>query len=429
MVADVAKQPGLLEELFSAESTHYHRLPVRRQRSDYDAVLDRYVERARRAPGVVGVARFGNVSAPGISDLDLVVLTEPVLPPGAGSLLSVEGLPEVDREVMLHDPMVVPEDGIGHVFDHLDLPQLTPVWGRIPASPLPAESTERWRKLSVLLEWLPSYHSYFANLALQRRIDVRWLLPVLHSIRYTTTLAADLLDVRCPWGSFLDEVEQLRLEWFDLPSDAERARRAAAATAWGWDVIGQACFEVEKALLREKALPSLEVLPRWSVLAEDRYTLLAYAQVASAEQFIHGTLALNQTAGVLRLLPARWRKRFTPYRWVMMPPFHLAHTLAATASAGVVQRRFMERCVRGPQARLPHPRGEFETYLVALGRRLEEQARFLQRNGLAFGTACSRFLLDLNNCQTCPCTLPGRVRRSVDIGSKIPVIRRALAKA
>src|SRR6516162_635084 len=92
-----------LEGLFSPGRMKYHRFPVRCPAADYDEVVRRYVKRARQVGGVFGVGRFGNVSAPGISDLDLVVVTEPNLAPGAGELLSVAGLPDFDRELMLHD--------------------------------------------------------------------------------------------------------------------------------------------------------------------------------------------------------------------------------------------------------------------------------------------------------------------------------------
>jgi hypothetical protein len=379
---------GYLESLVGPDRAAYDRLPVRCPAGDYDEVVDRYVKRARQVAGVIGVARFGNVSAPGISDLDLVVITEPHLAQGAAALLSVARLPEFDRELMLHDPVVVPEENIGHVFDHLDVPQLTTVWGRVPAAPPPAGQEGRWRRLSILLEWLPSFQVYFAKLAASRRVDVRWALPVLHSIRYSVALASEFLgDDFLSDRSLSQEVEQLRSEWFDLGCDAERVRRLALLIPRGWQLTADLCFQLDRWLLHENLLPCLGNSSLWSIYSGDGRDFSIPVRVAAAADYVAGQITLNSYPPGLRWLPRALRRRLNPCTYTLLPSFVLAFIKAPVGRAPLVGQRLADRWVAGwPFAKL-QPQTGLEHHLVGFAGRLENQATFLKRNGLWFGNA------------------------------------------
>src|SRR5206468_2300650 len=57
-----------LRAVFSPDRVTYRNFPAACAREDYERTVERYVDRARRVPGVVGIGRYGNVSIPGISD-------------------------------------------------------------------------------------------------------------------------------------------------------------------------------------------------------------------------------------------------------------------------------------------------------------------------------------------------------------------------
>jgi hypothetical protein len=404
-------------DLFSPGDTTYVRFPSRRAAADYEDVVERYVERARKVQGVLGVARFGNVSAPGISDLDLVVVTEPDLPPEAGKTLSVNDLPEFDRELMMHDPFVVPTDGIGHIFDHLDLPRLSRVWGHLPASPQASGPAERWRRLSVLFEWLPPSQLYFAHLARTRRVDVRCALPVLHSFRHPVALAAEVLGEPVAGGdSFTGEMERLRAEWFDLTSDDERVERLAGALTRGWRLNAELCFQMDRWLLRQNLLPCLEGPPGWTVFAPGREVCLVMARMSAAADFVTGQLKLNHPlGGGLPFLPHRLRGRLNPFSFTALPAFQLAPLLAAVGHAPTVAKPYVDHWVAGRPCEGLKPRTDFEHYLVGLVERVERHAQYMRRNGLAFGQACSLLLFNPAHCPSPPQSWRKRLLRAIHV--------------
>ena len=50
--------------------------PIDIDASAYDEAIDKYVCRVKKLPGIVEVVQFGRVTAPGISDLDLLVVVD-----------------------------------------------------------------------------------------------------------------------------------------------------------------------------------------------------------------------------------------------------------------------------------------------------------------------------------------------------------------
>jgi hypothetical protein len=384
-----------LEDLFAPGPMQYFRFPAPCSAAAYGGVVDRFVERARKVRGVLGVGRFGNVSAPGISDLDLVVVTEPDVAPDAGEHLTVNSLPEFDRGLMMHDPMLVPEDGIGHVFDHLDLPGFTPVWGRLPASPQYSGQADRWRRLSVLLEWLPAYQYYFAALARTRRVDVRWALPMLHSLRHPLALAAETLGEPIPGGDcFTQEVQRLRSEWFAVGRDGERVQRLAGALARGWELSAEMCFRMDRWLLAEGMLPCLDGSPAWSLFASGGEAFVVMARVSAASDFTTGQLKFNRPLRGLSFLPRKIRSRLNPFTFTVLPSFPLAPLRALVARAPIAGGGQAGQCVAGRPCEAMQPRSDFEHYLAGLAERVEHQACFMKKNGLAFGQVCSFLLFD-----------------------------------
>ena len=96
----------------SPDGARFEDFPVRRSRESYRSVVDRFVAGVAKAPGVVAVRQFGGVSAPGISDIDLLVETNPELTPEDVRILCQvrDRLPSDDRQYLVHDPVFCPAE-------------------------------------------------------------------------------------------------------------------------------------------------------------------------------------------------------------------------------------------------------------------------------------------------------------------------------
>ncbi|HLJ56320.1 MAG TPA: hypothetical protein VKT77_14865 [Chthonomonadaceae bacterium] len=382
-----------LRAAFSPDRVRYRNFPDEYAREDYDRAIERYVAQASRTPGVLGIGRFGNVTAPGISDIDLVVVTEETLSAGARSALSIEGLSEADRNLFMHEPAIVPADGIGHVCEHLDVPAVDSIWGTVPAPPAPGQAERRWHELAILMEWLGCFCKFFGEIASLELSNVRWALPVLHSMRYSTKLAAAFLgEAPNAWTDYPVRVAALRSEWFSLPSDAVRAERLAEALAEGWFVTADLCVRLDRWIGSEGLLPSSAAPGQWRIYSYAPAMFAIAAGHDSADQMVARALDLaawDGLAAARRL--QRIRRRVAP-SWSVVPRFHDAFGAAAASSAPIVHRRTLRRWFGGQQIVPMVPHSPFEHYLCARMERLERQAHFLEGNRLGFGAACSELI-------------------------------------
>jgi hypothetical protein len=420
-LSEIRTSPG--GDLFSPSRTRYVHFPAPCSKADYDQVVDRYVERARKLPGVSAVAQFGNVSAPGISDLDFVVVAEPDLPPESGKSLGVQQLPEFDRELMMHDPYVVPADGVRHLFDHLDVPELTPLWGSLPACARDCRADDRWRRLSILLEWLPPSQQYFASLARYRRVDVRWALPVLHSLRHPLELAAEFLGEPLRGArAFTQGVELLRAEWFNLNTDAERARRLADVLTQGWFVTAELCWNMDRWLLEEGALSRASGTPTCRILASAENAFLVLAHLPAASDFVRWQVQLIRPWPVRPILRRLLRNRMNDFTLTILPRFQLAHLMAVVGRAPTVLGPVTHSRAAGWPCDMLRPQTAFEHYLAGLALRIERQARFMARGALGFGQACSPLIFDPGQRPAVARSWPKRWLRSI-------LYRRAIRRA
>ena len=385
--------PGRSERLngiFSPDRVRYYNFPAACLREDYERTVERYVDRVRRVPGVLGVGRYGNISTPGISDLDLVIVTEDDLPPSAGETLSIGGLPEFERNLFMHEATIMPVNGMGHVSEHLDVSAIDTVWGAVPAVPVPSADERRWHELAILMEWLGCFCRFFGEIATLGVSNVRWALPVLHSLRYSAQIAKTLVgDASDSWTEYPERVAALRSEWFALPSDSVRAERLAACLAEGWTVAADLSWRIEHWIEAEKLLPSLGSGPDWSVYSYEPARFAIIARSDNAEAMIDGVLEFAKPSGIVAT--ARWKqlsRRLAP-SWCLLPRFHEAFVMAAASSAPVIHAHAARQWFGGRQIMPMHPTSPFERYLCRRMGRLENQAQFLERNGLGFGSACS----------------------------------------
>ena len=373
-----------LRALFSPDRVRYWNFPTACRRADYERTVELYVDRGCGVPNVLGVGRYGNVSTPGISDLDLVVVTEDDLPPQTVNALSIAGLPDFERNLFMHEATVLPVNGMSHVCEHLDVSAIDTVWGTVPAVPVPSGEERRWHELAILMEWLGCFCRFFGEIASLGASNVRWALPVLHSLRYSAQIAATLVeDVPDSWTLFPAEVAALRLEWFALPSDAARAERLAECLADGWAVTVDLCWRIERWIEAGNLLPSART--GWSVYSYEPARFAIVARCETAEAMIDGVLDIAQPGGAESLV--RW-KRLAP-SWCLLPRFHEAFAMAAAAAAPTLHMHAARQWFGGHRIVPMRPNSPFEAYLCSRMERLEQQARFIERNGLGFGSACS----------------------------------------
>lgn len=186
-----------------------------------------------RLPGAVAVYRYGSITAPGISDLDRLVVTEDdrLVPP------IWPRLSERTRYLAMHTPTRVTAETFRRHRWFADLGKLELVWGSavsIEERPVPEYSEPLLAAEALVVMALK-----LLKLSVTNRAKVRSWLCELSNIRVDLQFARiERTDAPRAWA-LADEVAHLRQEWWEIPPEERRTRVVALLEA-GLPAVNQA---------------------------------------------------------------------------------------------------------------------------------------------------------------------------------------------
>lgn len=206
----------------------------------YEEAVARYAAMVKGR--AVGVHQVGHVRYPGLSDIDLIVVTDHVGVDNRYFFSALQRLPERYHRLFLHEPFVLPAWSLRVMrYTTHYAPKL--VGGRDVLSPFRPndEPDERWCRM------LESYCAYAAFALKNRRaqqLKGRQTIAVASALRYLLFDAAATLPEAAD-EQYVNEIEALRRSFFDAENDAvERVR-----TAWR---LFSAAFDRFDAILRDR---------------------------------------------------------------------------------------------------------------------------------------------------------------------------------
>lgn len=260
----------------------------------YAAAVDRVVARLRRLDGLVAVYQLGGVTAPGISDLDVLAVFEDGVRCAADPL---EGLPADDRYLFTHGLFGVSRQFFRAARRYTCYHGFDLRWGT--PEPAPARATDAVAALQhqIAREYLVAN---FISTTIARTygiVSVRNLLLSVHGLRY------DLAFLGVEGGPLYELVHQLigwRGRWFTQP--------VAPAPFAAWV---EAYFEAFPAFVAGWLDDGRLYLPPW---ARRRYGRNVFLEPAAALGAAHRGLVLPRRGGVLGKRYVRAQHRFNTFR-------------------------------------------------------------------------------------------------------------------
>lgn len=124
---------------------------ARLTREDYETAKRLLVEHALRRDDIAACWQYGEVSQPGVSDLDVIIVAKDAAKPGIAEHLRKEALPELTRTAMAHaNVIVVPESGAQGLFYWDDIRVSDMATGKKIAPPA---VDARSLRLAMLVDW------------------------------------------------------------------------------------------------------------------------------------------------------------------------------------------------------------------------------------------------------------------------------------
>lgn len=178
----------------------------------YQKAIRELIEHFQKNSDVLSLYEYGSVSAPGISDLDLILVTKEKL---KNKFLYPSG-PNIDK-VAKGTLMVMPESFFSNIrlFDEINLKK---VFGQEIKLREIDQETIKLRAIASVVDWLPERLIRIIALLHKNPLDVQYALRYLRSFAYSLENTSKLIgDER--YKEFLDNLHQLRKKWKQTKTD------------------------------------------------------------------------------------------------------------------------------------------------------------------------------------------------------------------
>ena len=285
-----------------SEWVYYH-YPKPTPISCYYTEIKKYVDWVSGFDDVMAIYSMGSIKCPGISDIDLIVVTKDIV--HNPQQLSV-AQKKYDNNLFIHDVIVISH----RIFKYLQYIFFASNLKLIWACPTRTYQTvdnvpERERALSILLDFTESRLLEFQMLFKSRRVNVRQWLTRIESLRHTVRLASKIIgeDIRDKYAQVLNNLSGLRETWLN----EERLE-----------------LDLFKILLQETAnafgsiLKDLSDIPELSISSpNDRRRIVIHNKVIAFSSKVSYRAVIKEIAVPL--------KNNRQYLFVELPYYYLTH--------------------------------------------------------------------------------------------------------
>lgn len=207
-----------------AEDFIFSGYPRKKSMEDYEEVYKKIRVICAKNPSVLSVYTFGKVSAPGISDIDLIfVLKENSKLPGFLKKLAID---RQSRYVLLHPFFIVPKDFMENIRYIHPNSELKLIYGKkLNIKKLSGSELNSIHNCLINDVILRHFPSDYLKVLLSKKIDIRLSLVRLNALHHSFSLFRSVGRInKKEWQEFADDVERLRKEWFNLEANVAKSR-------------------------------------------------------------------------------------------------------------------------------------------------------------------------------------------------------------
>jgi hypothetical protein len=159
--------------------------PLWCDRTDYTETINRYIDFISRYSDVIAAYQIGNISVPGVSDLDLILVLKDRLEDSKPHNYSIVNLDNKDRYFFMHSPYFLNEHVFTNIRKYFPVFDLKLLYGK----ELFVKEVEQGHKelvgLSSVIEYIPYLMSNYLDAILSRAANIRVLLCFLNSLKYS----------------------------------------------------------------------------------------------------------------------------------------------------------------------------------------------------------------------------------------------------
>ena len=182
----------------------------------YERVRDAYLDRLFATGQVRAAYQMGGVGAPGLSDLDLLIVCRDPIEGDLNAAADIAGIGDEGRYVFMHSQFLLNEQVFRQQRALFFGSDLRHVRGERIEVDEPVGEVADALRLSFHVEMMVRQLGAFERVRRGHEAPaVRPLLAALHGVRFNIETAAEFVDVSGLEG-YVDDVKRLRAEWFEL---------------------------------------------------------------------------------------------------------------------------------------------------------------------------------------------------------------------
>ncbi|MBI4682548.1 MAG: hypothetical protein HY757_05530 [Nitrospirae bacterium] len=201
-------------------------IPERYGLSDYDKAVESFIEHYRKHQDIIAIYQFGNVSAPGISDLDFIVVLRDKLNAPFDNEYSICRFSK-DLRYLYNDtqPFLMPINIFKNFYKIFPVSSLKLLYSGDHYNFEYREENkgrEVFRLLSLIDICIYFYPAIFLRELFSETLNVRFSLLILNSLKFALAIASEICgNENDRWKSYVTSSTNLRHEWFDLDDKAK----------------------------------------------------------------------------------------------------------------------------------------------------------------------------------------------------------------
>ena len=201
------------------EDFSFYGYPIKFALKDYENVLDKIKNKARKTKEILSIYHFGEVKAPGISDIDLIfVLKENCKLP---ALLKKHYIDNDSKYLIFHPFLIFTENIMENIKYIYPNSKYIRIYGKEISLYEPSKSELKKIKtyliIDTVLRHFPVDHLY---VLLSKRVNIRMILLRFNALKYTLNMFKDISGKeKSSWNNFSKNVDYIRKNWFNLNKD------------------------------------------------------------------------------------------------------------------------------------------------------------------------------------------------------------------
>jgi hypothetical protein len=182
----------------------------------YKNVREEIAEYFSKITEVVSVYEYGSVKAPGISDLDLILVFNDSCNEVDQNLLNLENIGKNAHDLVVDGTVIkMPESIFNQILFFDDL-KFSKIYGKDIEYIEPSETERYYISLVSLIDWLPERILRIKSIFHSEGININNALCVLNSYCYSLIFLNNLIGKSLDSVKIINETNLLRSKWYSL---------------------------------------------------------------------------------------------------------------------------------------------------------------------------------------------------------------------